>query len=416
MVFPGLIPREVDIPTNLDRIISLVGARRSGKTYVLHQLIGQLLTGGVKKEQILFLNFEDERLNLKVQDLDLIIQSYMELYPEMDMDQAYLFFDEIQNVSGWEKFVRRIFDTRSRHIFITGSNAKLLSTEIATELRGRTLSFTIYPLSYREFLRFNNVGYKIQTQSQQSKIIHFVHRFLEHGGFPETVQLEDRIRTMVHQEYFNVMIYRDIVERYQVANPEVLKMFIKKIFVGVTKPFSVNKAYNDIKSQGYKISNKYLYDYLEYCNAVFICRLVSKFDFSEMKQIKSDKKVYVIDHGLLASINFSISEDKGKLLENMVALELMKLELEVFYYKDVYECDFIVKNRDKTKAIQVSYALKEVETLERELRGLKAACSYISSNTGTIITLDEEDTLEYDGLHVDVVPAYKYFASKRAED
>jgi len=410
---PEIIPRQITIPTDLKIIISLIGARRSGKTYIIYQVIKQLRNKGLKKERILFLNFEDERLKLDTENLDEIIQAYTELYPNFELKNCYFFFDEIQNVKGWEKFIRRIFDTKTRNLFITGSNSKLLSSEIATELRGRTLSFTIYPLSLSEYLDFQKVKKELLTQANRSKIIHYTNKFLSEGGFPETVRFEQPYRTKVLQQYFNVMIFRDIVERYKISNIEALKFFIKKIFAGVSKPFSVNKAYNDLKSMGYKVSNKYLYEYLNYCEAVFIGLAVSKFDFSEIKQAKSEKKIYLVDNGLLSSIEFSISKNKGKLLENMVALELLKAGKELFYYKNIYECDFIIKEAETLLPIQVAYELNDDETKQREIRGLVEACKFIKSKYGIIITFDSEDEFEHEGIDIKVISVYRFFLKKK---
>ena len=406
---PSPTTRLIDIPTNLEKIITITGARRSGKTYLLFQKIEELIEKGVRNEQILFLNFEDERLKLETEHLDLILQAYSEIHPEIDFNDTYFFFDEIQNVKGWEKFIRRVYDTKSRHIFITGSNSKLLSTEIATALRGRTLTFTVYPLSLKEYLNFNNVEIKLYPQKNRSKIIHFTQQFLNKGGFPETLFIDDKNRLKILQEYFNVMIFRDIVERYNINNVGTLKFFIKKIFASVTKPFSINKAYNDLKSLGYKISNKYLYEYFDYCNAVFISRSVNKFNFSEIKQEKSDKKAYLIDNGLLSSIEFSVSSDRGKLLENMVALEFLKAEKEIFYFKGINECDFIIKEKNSYLPVQVSYDISDSETKKREIKGLNEACKHLGVSNGLIITFDSEDKFTHKNIEVNVVPVYKYF-------
>lgn len=407
--FPSVIHRYIDISLSLNIIVTLIGARRSGKTYILYQKINELLKSGIKKEQILFLNFEDERLQLNTKNLDQIIQAYTELFPEIEIKNTYFFFDEIQNVTGWEKFVRRIFDTKSRHIFITGSNSKLLSTEIATELRGRTITYTIYPLSFSEYLEFHKVPQKLYPQKNKSKIIHHCEKFLKEGGFPETIFFDKEIRLRVLQQYFNTMIFRDVVERYKISDVGTFKFFIKKIFASVTKPFSVNKTYNDLKSLGYKVSNKYLYEYFDYCNTVFISQSINKFDFSEIKQEKSDKKTYIIDNGLLSSIEFSVSENYGKLLENMVALEFMKAEKEIFYFKKNYECDFIVRNKNNYLPVQVSYDITDSDTKQRELKGLAEACNYLNTDTGIIITFDNEDEFVYKNISVNVVPFYKYF-------
>lgn len=406
----NIVSREhIDIPLDSGLVVSLIGSRRSGKTYLLYDQIRRLRQQGIAKTNIVFINFEDERLVFAQQDLDLILQAYQEMYPDIPLREVYFFFDEIQNVTGWEKFVRRMFDSRSKKLFVTGSNSKLLSTEIATELRGRTLSFTVHPFSFREFLTASGVAPSFQTQAQKSKIIKLSEQFLHEGGFPELVSLDKRLKTKMLQEYFNVMIFRDIVERFAVSNPDVLKFFIKKIFAGVSVPFSVNKAYNDLKSMGYKVSNMYLYEYMDHCNAVFMTQTVCKFDYSEIKQSKSDKKVYVIDSGLLAAVDFKASDNRGTLLENAVAMEFLKQGKELFYHKDTHECDFVVKDAMRYVPVQVSWSVAEQDTRRRELRGLLSACQLLKSQSGIIITFDEEAQLTIEDVAVRVVPFYKYF-------
>jgi len=412
---PGtIIKREhLQIPTNTGMIISLVGARRSGKTYLLYDLMAQLKKEGIPPEKIVFINFEDERLNLQPTDLDMILQAYLELYPEANLQETSFFFDEIQNVNGWEKFIRRVYDTKSKHLYISGPNSRLLSTEIATELRGRTVSYTVYPFSFVEFVKATNGPDNSSTQANRAKLIHLTEQFMTEGGFPELTRFERPFKIKILQEYFNVMIYRDIIERYSISNPEVLKFFIKKIFSAVTGPLSVNKTYNDLKSMGYKISNKYLYEYLEHCNTVFLTQSISKYDFSEIKQAKSDKKVYIIDNGLLSAIDFGVSENKGKLLENMVAMELLKQGHRLFYYKDQTECDFIAQppSSHHPIAIQVSLTLKQEATRAREIKGLVNACKHLKVDFGHIITLDEEEMLTESSCKISVLPFYKYFTN-----
>lgn len=402
-------PRLLKIPVNLPLIVSLIGARRSGKTYLLYSVIKQLVEIGIPRKNIIYLNFEDERLNLQTSDLDLILQSYYELYPEIKLSDCYLLFDEIQNIEGWEKFVRRIFDTQTKKIFITGSNSKLLSTEIATSLRGRTITYTVFPLSLTEFLQFKNIEIDLHHPQKKAKLINYTAQFINNGGFPEVVNFPNDIRLKVLQSYFNTMIYRDIIERYKVSDAIMLKLFIKKIFAGIGKPLSINKIYNDLRSMNYKVSNNYLYDFEEYCNTIFLGVSVPKFHFSEIKQAKSDKKDYCIDTGLLSAIEFSISENNGKLLENMVFLEFIKNGCDVFYYKEKYECDFIVKKENKLLPIQVSYFLENDKTKEREIRGLAEACNKVNSKEGVIITFDQKEKFVHQGIKIKVVPVYQYF-------
>jgi uncharacterized protein len=406
---PAVIRRSITVPLDTPLIISIVGARRSGKTYLLYDLMASLLKKGINRKTILFLNFEDERLHFTESTLDLIIQAYGELFPDTDLRDVFLFFDEIQNVTGWEKFIRRLYDTKTRNVFITGSNSRFLSTEIATELRGRTISYTVYPLSFSEYLDFLGVEKSFYPQKNKNAIVHHATNFMMNGGFPETVSLNEQVRFKLLQEYFNVMMFRDIVERYEVSNVDALRFFIKKVFAGVTTTLSINKVYNDLRSMGYKISNKYLYAYFNHCNDAFLCQSINKFDYSEIKQAKSDKKSYVIDTGLLSAIEFSMSRNKGKLLENMVFLEYLKAGKELFYFKGNHECDFILKEGNTFSPVQVSWDMIEASTKERELRGLNEACDYLGANTGTIISYDQEDTIKYRDKTIHVHPFYKHF-------
>ncbi len=407
---PVIHERDLKIPHDLPMIVSLIGVRRSGKTWMLYSIIKRLLDVGIPRQNILYLNFEDERLNLKTADLDLIIQSLFELYPELPPEECYFFFDEIQNVPGWEKFVRRIFDTLSKHIFITGSNSKLLSTEIATSLRGRTITYTVYPLSFSEYLKFKGITPEFRQPQKKALLIRHTDQFIRNGGFPETVDFTAEIRLKTLQGYFNTMIFRDIIERYKVNEPGVLKYFIKKLFAGIGKPLSVNKIYNDLRSLGYKVSNNYLYDFEEWSYNVFIGIPVPKFSFSEIKQSRSDKKAYCIDTGLLSAIEFSVTQNNGKLLENMVFMELIKAGFQLFYFREKNECDFIVKGQKQMLPVQVAWEVTNDDTRTRELKGLAEACRMINTKYGIIVTFDTKETLEFDGIKVDMIPVYEFCA------
>ena len=402
-------PRALEIAMNTRLIVSVIGARRSGKTTYLFQLIQKLKKSGVPQKNILFINFEDERLKVDVSQLDSLLQAYNELYPEVNWQEVHLFFDEIQNVEGWERFVRRVYDTKTRHIYVSGSNAKLLSTEIATSLRGRSLSYTVYPFSFLEYLNALKVPVSFKTQQEKSRMIYHTELYMQQGGFADTLFLDQPTRVKLLQEYYNVMMFRDIVERYQISNINVLRFFIKKIFAGVTVPFSVNKVYNDLKSMGYKTSNNNLYEYLEHCQAVFLTQAIDKFDYSEIKQAKSEKKLYVIDTGFLSAIDFPASKNWGKLFENMVFMEFNKIGKKLTYFKTRYECDFILEEEGEFYPIQVSYRLTESETRKREFRGLIEACKTLGVQEGTVITLDQYEIVEFNGYKINIVPFYAYF-------
>lgn len=407
---PSIKKREVAAPINTGKIITLSGVRRSGKTFTLYEAINRLESQGILREKILFINFEDERLELKKEELDMILQAYRELYPDFDLANCYFFFDEVQNVEGWERFIRRIYDTVSENIFITGSNSRLLSKEIATTLRGRTVTVEIFPLSFNEYLTFHGVEPDIYHAATRSKIINLFEKFIFEGGFPESVAIEDTsLRNKILQEYFDVMLYRDLIERFGITNSPALKYFIKRVFENITSPASVNKIYNELKSQGYKVGKNSLYEYSEAAESIYMFLEVKKYSKSVLKQEMGEKKVYVIDNGLLNAVTFKFSHDYGKLLENLVFLELAKKGKHVAFYKEKKECDFIIfKKSEAREAIQVSHSIADRDTRNREVGGLVAACKDFGLSKGTVITFSEEDEIEYEGIKIRVVPAYKF--------
>ena len=405
---PSLIKRDLSFPLDSGKIITLVGPRRAGKTYLFYQHIRELLVKGVPKEKILYLNFEDERLDLTPQTLDLILQAYRELYPELDLRECYFFFDEVQNAEGWERFTRRLYDRISRNIFLTGSNSKLLSQEIATSLRGRILKYEVFPLNFKEFLRFKNFDFDLErdfySPRKKAQLIHHFEEYLSFGGFPEVVFLPRELKLKTLQEYFEVMLYRDLVERYQIKDTLVLKYFLKRLVENTGKILSVHKIYNELKSQGIRVGKDTLYRYLEYAENVYFVRLLRKHYRSLVKSELAEKKVYLIDPGLLRSIRFLGDREKGILLENTIFKELLISGADVVYFKGKRECDFIVNGK---LAVQVSYDLSDEDTLKREIEGLKEACKYFGLKEGVIVTFGQEKLLERDlPIQISIIPAY----------
>lgn len=410
---PTIKPRELHIPANSGKIVTLCGVRRCGKTYIMYQTIAELLSSGVDKTKIIYINFEDERLDLSIGELDLILQSYRELY-ELDIKECYLFFDEIQNISGWEGFVRRIYDTLTKNIFITGSNAKLLSAEIATSLRGRNISYEVYPLSFSEYLSFIDFTPDMYNPNDKAKLKNIFMQFMKDGGFPETLGMGADIRANTLQGYFDVMIYRDIIERYDEKNSALLKYFIKRVLSTFTKAISINKIYNELKSSGYKVGKNTLYQYFDYIETIYLGFALRRYDPSMLKSELSEKKSYLIDNGLLLSVSFTFSDDYGKLLENIVFLELKRSGKDIFYYKEKKECDFLVFDRDRVvEAIQVCYDMSDKDTREREVAGLLEACEALGLQRGAIVTLDEDDEFIQEGICVRLVGIGRYLLENK---
>ena len=411
-VIPEVWERTLKIPTDSGKIITLTGVRRSGKTYHLFSLMNQLEANGVPKERLLYFNFEDERLHLSSKELDLILQAYQELYPTQKLSDCYFFFDEIQEVEGWEKFISRIYASISQHVFITGSNAKLLSKEIATALRGRTITFEIYPLSYAEYVGVLSPGLNSHSSTDKATLINLFDRFMHQGGFPELVRQEDELKNRILQEYFNVMVLRDLIERYQITNSSTLKYFCKCVVGASGGEFSVNKVYNELKSQGYQVGKDTLYLYQSYVEAIYLNRFINKYSHSVVKAESSQKKCYVIDQGMGAALDYKLSQDRGRLLETTVALELLKQGKQIAYQQNGSECDFVVIEKGKvTTAIQVAADFVDSKTREREIKGLVQACLKFGLPEGFILTFDHTEQLEQEGTKITVVPTWQFFLS-----
>lgn len=409
--FQRVISRELELPVRSGKIITLTGPRRSGKSYCFFSLINDLVENrGVKIEEILYLNFEDERLQLKASDLNNILQAYEELHPGMPLENCYFFFDEIQNIQGWEKFVRRCSDTITKNIFVTGSNANLLSQEIATALRGRTITYEVLPLSFREFLTFKGSISKSKDSATRAKVNRLFHEYLIQGGFPEIAQLDDNLKLRTLQEYFDVMTYRDLIERYEFSNLSVIKYFLRRVASTTASYLSLNKIYNELRSQGYKLDKNLLYEVNEAAKAVYLSLPVSKFDYSELKRSGSDKKTYFIDNGLLNALTVKFSNDYGKLLENLCYLELRRRAKEVYYYKDVKECDFIIhSDGNEPVPIQICYSLTDKDTLDREIESLTYCCRKLNIHTGYILSMEELPDQTVNGVLVKYLPAVPFF-------
>lgn len=402
-------PRTLQPPFFTNKIITLIGVRRCGKSSILYHMINELCKR-VDKTKILFLNFEDERLELNSDELDLILQSYMELYPEQNLSECYLFFDEIQNVANWEKFIRRVYDTVTKNIFITGSNSKLLSSEIATSLRGRTLSFEVFPLSFKEYLSFKGIEIDLYSSRSLAHIKNAQGAFLKNGSFPETLFLDEIYATKILQEYFNVLLYKDLAQRYNITNTVALKFFLKRVIATATKQISINKIYNELKSSGIKIGKNTLYDFLDYVQNIYLALTLQKYDTSLVNKELGEKKIYSIDIGLNNAIEFRFSDNIGKALENAVFLELKRNNNEIYYYKSAKsECDFVISTKGKiTHALQVTYDMSDVDTKEREIKGLLEACQNFDLRVATIVTYDSEDEFEIEGIRINLIPFYKW--------
>ena len=406
---PLLWERELVVPIDTGKIITLSGVRRSGKTFHLFKIMQKLIDRKVSIEKIVYINFEDERLDISVKDMDDLLQAYRELYPDTNLSEVYFFFDEIQEVDGWEKFVIRVYNTISKHIFVTGSNAKMLSREIATSLRGRTITYQVFPLSFSEYLRIKSPNIKLYTTAGKAKAASVFKKFIKNGGFPEIIGQKSNIRHKILQEYFNTMVLRDIIERYQISSVKILKYFCKRLIASSGGELSINKIYNELKTLGYKIGKDTLYQYLDYVESVYLVRTIEKHTHSVVKSEMAQKKVYVIDPGMGSALDYKLSKDLGKLLETTVALDLQKKGFDIAYQSNGFECDFVIrKNGDVQNVMQVAWSIEDKSTRTRELKGLVGAAKKYNLKEGIILTMNDKDNFVFDDIKIIVMPAWEY--------
>lgn len=387
--YPKLINRDLSIPKS-NKIVSLVGNRRSGKTYYFYQLIKNLIDLKVNKTQILYINFEDDRLYpLKVSDLDSLLEAYYELFPENKNLIKYFFLDEIQVIDNWEVFIRRIYDKEKIKLFITGSSSKLLSQEIATSLRGRTLSYNIYTLNFKEFLDFKNIKFKKNDiySSKRFNLKKLFKEYLNEGSFPEVV-LENNLKKDILDNYYDMFIYKDLVERYSIRNIDLLKKLTKYLLTNISNLFSISSYYKLINKE-LSISKDTISEYISYLKEINLIFLVPIFSYSLKQQQVNPSKVYTIDNGLRNTVSFKFSEDEGRLAENLVFVELKRQLNEIYYWKGKGEVDFVIKNKDNSvDLINVCYSS---EIPEREINSLNEFIeknSKIKINKKIIITKD----------------------------
>ena len=381
-------------------ILVISGVRRCGKSVMMMQIKAS------QDEQDYYFNFDDDRLlHFTVEDF----QTLYEVFVEDFGVQHTFYLDEIQLITGWERFVDRLYNHGNK-VFVTGSNAYMLSKELGTLLTGRHIKQELYPMSLDEYAKLKGMSWQktdFFTTAGKAKMLNMQSGYLKEGGFPQYLNTGD---PRYLRELYNDIIYRDIVVRHKLPSDRQIKEVAYYLASNYTHKFtyqSVAKAAN-IKS------TETVNDYIGYLEESYLVGILTKYDNKVGEQIKSPKKVYFIDNGLVSQIGFSFSENQGKKLENAVYIELLRRDAELFYYNDNVECDFIVCDMAKiTAAYQVTISLKDLETRERELNGLISAMNAFGLKEGFIITLDEIDEIEVDGNRlIHVLPYYRWCLEK----
>lgn len=385
--------REATFPEAANKIKVAIGVRRSGKTYFIYQYIIKRLKEGIDRRAILYINFEDDRLlPLDREKLANLVEAFYTLYPENHDRKCFLFLDEIQNVEEWPLVIRRLHDSKNCEIFLTGSSAKLLSKEIASSLRGRSLATEVWPYSFHEFMGAKKTVIKggLFDKRRHDMLKELFQSYLSQGGFPEVLFYATDVRQQTLQEYLDVVIYRDIIERHEIRHPTLIKYMILSMMHNVSKPFTIHKFYNDVKSQGYQVGKDILYAYAEYIEDAFLAFSVELYDKSIRRVHSNPKKIYAIDPGMIRALTLDYEDDLGKLFENVIFLDLKRRGCKVYYYltEDRHEVDFLaITPRGQKKLYQVAWDMELESTLDREERALHAAMKELKVD-GEIVTLE----------------------------
>lgn len=408
------VPRRIRIETVRGKAAVCIGVRRSGKSTYLFQIIQRLKDSGVPRENILYLNFFDDRLhNLRQNNLGLITEAYYSLYPEKkNAETVYCFFDEIQAVPGWEPFVDRLMRTEKCEVYLAGSSAQMLSKEIATQMRGRALSWEMFPFSFREFLDWKGID-SASTLSTKKRLVvqKAFEEYWDTGGFPEVAGLSRDLQIKIHQEYFHAILFRDLVERHDVSHPKAVTDLAHWLADNTASLYSVNSLTRYLKSLGHKAPKSVVSNYLEWFEDAYFLFTVRIFDASLARSNTNPKKVYCVDHALVTSVSSGILVNSGHLLENLVFTALRRLHPKIYYYKTKTgrEVDFIVPLRKRVRMlIQVCESLAEPQTRKRETAALAEAMTELNLKSGTIVTRGEDEQIDAGGGAINVVPIWRF--------
>jgi hypothetical protein len=404
---PAATPRTLELPLDSTKIVALVGIRRSGKTFLLYETMRRLEARGVDRRQLIYLNFEDDRLlPIDVGELDLILRAHEELYPEFSGGRRYVFFDEVQGVPSWETYLRRLHDTEDARLFVTGSSSHLLSRELATGLRGRRVSFEVFPLSFAEFLRFRGLEHVPYSRASESRMASALEEYLKTGGLPEVVLADELMRPRILKEYVDLVFYRDLVERYGVGNPQLMRLLLRQCLGHPASLFNVHKLYQDFRSQGQAVSKDTLYSYLAYLEQSFIVFPLPVAERSLRKQAVNPKKMHTIDWSLALPFVAEPTVDAGKKLETAIFLHWRRRREDLGYLAGEREVDLVV-NRDRPEQlINVAYSVTARRTWAREIAALEQGAARFPQAKRVLVA--HEHATRKPPARIQVMDAWRY--------
>ena len=408
---PKLVPRkipELDLES-IRRVLAVVGPRRAGKTYLMYQLIAGLERGGrAGRRDILFVDFEDYRLGgFTTGDVDPLLATFQRL---AGRPPRFLFFDEVQQVPNWSRILRTLHNQGRYSIVVSGSNSKLLHPEIATELRGRYEDLLLLPFSFGEFLRLRNIEVTPATffTTARGRLVGAFEEYLRSGSFPEVLLAANPAeRRRLLQNYFQTIFYRDVVERHNIRARTTLEALMGELLESSACLFSISKFEKSLKQNNLPGSKRTISNYFQFLQEAFFMIAHEKFSHSPRKRLMNPKKVYLVDTGF-ATLGRSFSQNRGRILENLVAIELHRRGEEVTYFKGRHECDFILsRERRPAEAIQVCWELSN-RNEKRELTGLSEAARTHGLKQLLILTFDQRDTVRFGGGAARVLPVWEW--------
>jgi predicted AAA+ superfamily ATPase len=415
---PEPIPRTCRFPVVEGRATILLGMRRNGKTYRCYQRMHELLESGISHDRLLYINFEDERLKgFKLEDFQLILDAYYEFFPDNRDVLCYFFFDEIQNVPEWELFIRRAIDSEKIQFALTGSSSKMLVEDMATAMRGRSMTSEVMPFSLEEFIRFHHYLDQVPEYIgavEKSIIQHALNEYFQWGGMPEIQKTEEPDRDLALQEQYLLVVSRDVKERYNIRNNDAVDAVAQFMFNSVSERISISGILDHLNSRGIKSDWESVKNYIKYLCDAFLFFPVEFEDRSLTRQKKNPVKYYAADIGLVRSMSLNPGGDRGHLLENLVFLHLHRTGWRVTYVvtqSGGKEIDFLAYHSvtKKKQLVQVAYSLDHQATLEREVSAFNRAADYLEAGRRLLVTWDDENELPGG---IQVIPAWKFLLDR----